>query len=70
MNRQKSTISRELARNTGLKGCRPKLARLLAEKSFLGSHNTAQINPKDRDIAVICLHKKWSSEQIADQTGH
>jgi IS30 family transposase len=69
LNRHKSTISRELARNTGLKGYRPKQACLLAEERSLGSRNAVHINPKDWDIAVTCLHKKWSPEQIADQVG-
>ena len=69
MDRHKSTISRELARNTGLKGYRPKQVCLLAEERSLGSRNAVQINPKDWDIAVTCLHKKWSPEQIADQVG-
>jgi IS30 family transposase len=69
MDRHKSTISRELARNTGLKGYRPKQACLLAEERSLGSRNAAQINPKDWDKTVACLHKKWSPEQIADQVG-
>jgi IS30 family transposase len=69
MDRHKSTISRELARNMGLKGYRPKQACLLAEERSLGSRNAVHINPKDWDIAVTCLHKKWSPEQIVDQVG-
>jgi IS30 family transposase len=66
MDRHKSTISRELARNTGNRGYRPKHACLSAEERSLGSRNAAQIDPKDWDTAVTCLHKKWSPEQIAD----
>lgn len=69
LNRHKSTISRELARNTGNRGYRPRQACLLAEERSLGSRNAAQINSKDWDTAVTCLHKKWSPEQIADQVG-
>ena len=69
MDRHKSTISREIWRNTGLKGYRPKQACLLAEERSLGCRNAAQINPKDWDTAVTCLHKKWSPEQIANQVG-
>jgi IS30 family transposase len=47
MDRHKSTISRELARNAGLKGYRPNQARLLAEEHALSSRNAVQINPKD-----------------------
>ena len=69
MDRHKSTISREIARNTGNRGYRPKQACLLAEERSLGSRNAVHINPKDWDMAVTCLHKKWSPEQIADQVG-
>jgi IS30 family transposase len=65
----KSTISRELARNMGLKGYRPKQACLLAEERSLGSRNAAHINPKDWDKTVACLHKKWSPEQITNHVG-
>jgi len=54
MDRHKSTISRELARNMGLKGYRPKQACLLAEERSLGSRNAVQINPKDWDMAETC----------------
>ena len=69
LNRHKSTISRELARNTGNRGYRPRQACLLAEERSLGSRNAAQINSKDWDTAVTCLHKKWSPVQIANQVG-
>ena len=39
MDRHKSTISREIGRNAGLKGYRPKQACLLAEEHSLGSRN-------------------------------
>ncbi len=35
----------------------------------MGSRNAAQIDPKDWDATVTCLHKKWGPEQIADQVG-
>ena len=43
MDRHKSTISRELARNTGNRGYRPKQACLLAQERSLGSRNATQI---------------------------
>ena len=42
---------------------------VLAEEQSLGSRNAVQINPKDWDKTVTCLHHKWSHEQIADQVG-
>jgi IS30 family transposase len=69
MDRHKSTISRELARNTGNRGYRPRKACLLAEERSLGSRNAAQINPKDWGKAVDCLLVQWSPVQIANQVG-
>ena len=71
LDRHKSTISLDLARNIGLKGYRRprRQACLLAEERSLGSRNAVQINPKDWDKTVTCLHHKWSPEQIADQVG-
>lgn len=69
MDRHKSTISREIARNTGNRGYRPRQACLLAEERSLGSRNAAQINPKDWGKAVNCLLAQWSPVQIANQVG-
>ena len=69
MDRHKSTISREIARNTGNRGYRPKQACLLVEERSLGSRNAAQINPKDWGKAVNCLLAQWSPVQIANQVG-
>jgi IS30 family transposase len=52
MGRHKSTISRELARNAGLRGYRPKQACLLAEERSLGSRNATQITATDWGKAV------------------
>ena len=69
LNRHKSTISRELARNTGLKGYRPKQACLLAEARSLGSRNAARISPVDWAETIDYLEQKWSPEQIANHIG-
>jgi IS30 family transposase len=69
LNRHKSTISRELARNTGGRGYRPKQACLLAEERALGSRNASQITLADWNRAVEYLQEQWSPEQIADQIG-
>jgi IS30 family transposase len=69
MDRHKSTITMELASNSGLRGCHIKQSFLFAEELSLDPRNAAQINPKDWDMAVTCPHKKWSSEQIVDQAG-
>jgi IS30 family transposase len=47
MDRHKSTIFRELAGNSGLRGCHLKQACLFAEELSCDPRNAAQINPKD-----------------------
>ena len=69
LNRHTSTISREIGRNTGLKGYRPKQACLLAEERSLGSRNATQITASDWGKAVDCLLAQWSPVQIANQVG-
>ena len=69
MDRHKSTISRELARNTGNRGYRPRQACLLAEERSKGSRNATQITATDWGKTVNCLLETWSQVQIADQVG-
>ncbi|WP_397391087.1 hypothetical protein [Polynucleobacter sp.] len=69
MDRHKSTISQELARNTGGKGYRPRQAWLLTQERSLGSRNATQITAADWGKTVNCLLEKWSPGQIADQVG-
>ena len=69
MERHKSTISRELARNTGNRGCRPKQACLLAEKRSQGSRNATQITITEWGKTVDCHLEKWSPVQIANHVG-
>ena len=69
MERHKFTISRELTRNTGLKGYRPKHTCCLFEQHSLGSRNSLKINQKDWDETVTCLHNKLNPEQITNQVG-
>jgi IS30 family transposase len=52
IDRHKSTISREIARNTGNRGYRPKQVCLLAEERSLGSRNATQITASDWGKAV------------------
>ena len=69
LGRHKSTISRELARNTGGRGYRPRQACLLAEERSLGSRNAGRISAEQWSETVDYLHEKWSPEQIASEVG-
>lgn len=65
LGRHKATISREIARNSGLRGYRPRQASLLAEERTCNSHNARQIDPSDWLSAVKHLKNQLSLEQIS-----
>jgi IS30 family transposase len=69
IHRHPSTISRELARNAGDRGYRPKQAGLLAQERALGSRNAPQISSSDWNQVLVYLNQKWSPEQIAQKVG-
>ena len=69
LGRHKSTISREIARNTGGRGYRPRQACLLAEERSLGSRNAGRISAEQWSETVDYLHEKWSPEQTAEDWG-
>jgi len=69
LGRHKSTISREIARNTGGRGYRPRQACLLAQERSLGSRNASQISAEQWSQTVDCLQIKWSPEQTAEEVG-
>jgi len=65
LDRHKSTISRELSRNLGLKGYRPKQACATAAKRSEKSRNAATMPPRVAEQAACLLKLQWSPEQIA-----
>ena len=65
LDRHKSTISRELSRNRGLKGYRPKQACATAAKRSEKSRNAATMLPWVAEQAACLLRLQWSPEQIA-----
>jgi IS30 family transposase len=67
LGRHKSTISREISRNSGLRGYRPRQACLLAENRALNSRNARQIAVSDWHCVENCLRDQWSPEQIASE---
>ena len=67
LGRHKSTISREVSRNSGLRGYRPRQACLLAENRALNSRNARQITDADWLCVESYLREQWSPEQIASE---
>jgi IS30 family transposase len=65
LDRHKSTISRELIRNTGSRGYRPKQACELSVKRAQNSRNAPTVEPWVRKEACSLLRMQWSPEQIA-----
>lgn len=66
LGRDRSTIYRELERNTGGRGYRPKQAQRLAdERRYACRRPTKMSNPELKKYVVAGLKKKWSPEQIA-----
>lgn len=65
LGRHKSTISRELRRNTGFRGYRPKQACELALTRSQSSCNARTLAPWVKEQAHALLELQWSPEQIA-----
>ena len=62
----KSTLSRELRRNRGLRGYRPKQAQHLMQSRRAESHTGGRIPPTLWRRVEARLREEWSPEQIAD----
>jgi len=67
LGRHKATISREIRRNTGLRGYRPRQACLVAQDRALNSRNARQITHSDWLRVEGYLKDQWSPEQIASE---
>ena len=65
LGRNKSTISRELHRNAGSRGYRPKQACELAAQRSESSRNASTLAPWVKEQANVLLKLQWSPEQIA-----
>ena len=61
----KSTVSREVRRNRGLRGYRPKQANELAVARRAACHNARRITEADWSLVEACLQEKLSPEQIS-----
>ena len=66
MGRHRSTIHRELNRNAGQRGYRPKQAQRLADERGQASHRPHKMDdPAVYQYVQSGLEKRWSPEQIA-----
>ena len=65
LGRHKSTISREIRRNSGLRGYRPRQASLQSIERAINSRNARQITQMDWLCVKTYLKEQWSPEQIA-----
>jgi IS30 family transposase len=66
MGRHRSTIFRELSRNAGQRGYRPKQAQRLAEERRLASRRPHKMDDLDvHEYVQQKLEKRWSPDQIA-----
>jgi len=65
LNVSQSTISRELARNTGLRGYRIKQAQKLAQQRRENASKEIKMTAKLIELINLKLHEKWSPEQIS-----
>ncbi|MFM8834855.1 MAG: IS30 family transposase [Cytophagales bacterium] len=63
----KSTIGREITRNKGLKGYRPKQAQAFAEAREESKHGPYKMNPVLMSQIIERLELKWSPEQISNR---
>lgn len=64
MNRHHSTISREISRNKGLRGYRPKQAHQLAQQRHLDKPKPIKMTAATQGLIADCIKKEWSPEQI------
>lgn len=65
LDRSTSTISREIERNKGGRGYRPKQADRLAQERSLGSRNARRIGPDVLSAAFERIAEQFSPEQVA-----
>lgn len=67
LGRSPSTIGRELRRNRGQRGYRPKQAQAMAEQRARASHARPRITEAQWQAVATLIRQDWSPEQIADR---
>ncbi len=66
LNRSPSTISRELSRNAGLRGYRPKQAQLLSNTRRREAHKACKLTQPIKQAIATLIRKELSPQQVAD----
>lgn len=66
LGRSPSTISRELARNSGLRGYRPKQAQRLADARRKGGRKARKVTVEVRQAIEVLLRQELSPQQVVD----
>jgi IS30 family transposase len=67
LGRSPSTIGRELRRNRGQRGYRPKQAQAMAEQRAQASRTRPRITENQWQAVATLIRQDWSPEQIADR---
>jgi IS30 family transposase len=65
MGRSQGTISREISRNTGLRGYRHKQAHRFTAKRHKDKKKSVKLSSEIKYLVSACLRRDWSPEQIA-----
>lgn len=65
LGRSQSTISREIQRNTGLRGYRHKQADRFAEERQATKPKVVKLTREVKYLISVCLKREWSPEQIS-----
>lgn len=67
MGRHKSTISREMKRNKGMRGYRPKQAEELSTQRRRTAYKAIKWTNSVEDRIAVLLRERWSPEQISNR---
>lgn len=67
LGRSPSTISRELRRNRGQRGYRPKQAQQMAQERARDARTRRRITDRQWQAVAALIRQEWSPEQIADR---
>jgi len=64
INKHHSTVSREIKRNTGLRGYRPKQAQEKAQNRHQNKPRHIKLTPEIQSLIAENIHHEWSPDQI------